>query len=85
MNLIVIGRRFLLFSMRKNLYPRKLRKWRDGWNRRKCFTLGDVLVLDPENDEALRYIAQMDGFKLRYKLVTVNETKVCYMKTELPG
>ena len=64
------------------LKKKKLREWRDEWHRRKCFTLQDILALDPENTEALRQIAQMDRFELRYKRLTVNNSKVCHIQTE---
>ena len=63
-------------------WKKKLREWRDEWHRRKCFTLEDILALDPENAEALRQIAQMDRFELRYKRLIVNSSKVCHFQTE---
>ena len=66
-----------LFSFETIEKPKK-REWRDKWHGRKCYTLGDVLALDPENAEALRHMAQMDRFELRYKRWIVNETKVCH-------
>ena len=83
MSLIVIGRvleNFTFFG--EILKKKKLREWRDEWHRRKCFTLQDILALDPENTEALRQIAQMDRFELRYKRLTVNNSKVCHIQTE---
>ena len=80
MNLTVIER--VISDFIWNFRKTQKREWREERHRRKCFTLGDVLALDPENAEALRLMAQMDRFKLRYKRWIVNETKVCQFADE---
>ena len=78
----MIGRVFKYFILFRRNFEKILREWRDEWHRRKCFTLEDILTLDSENAEALRQIAQMDRFELRYKRLTVNNSKVCHFQTE---
>ena len=42
-------------------------KWRHYWHSCDCYTIGDVLAIEPDNLEALGHLAHLMRFELRYK------------------